>query len=76
MKMNLVGIRDTRFTNKDTGEVISGQTIFVSYEDEHVIGLKTDKLFLSEKKRINARPGCVIDVQFNMYGKISAVAVC
>lgn len=75
MKFNLVGIRDTRFMNDKTGEVISGKTIFVTYEEYGVRGLKADKLFLSEKKNlyVPSQLPAEIDIQFNRYGKIDSI---
>lgn len=77
MKITIVGIKDTRFTNKETGEVISGQSIHFEYDDEHVEGVAVDRCFLSEKKKLSPRPHVPVEATlfYNKYGKVDEIVV-
>ena len=77
MKAILVGYRDVNFTNKDSGDVISGQSIFIEYEDFNVHGLATTKIFLPSDKRLPPAPPLptTVNIEFNMRGKIQSITV-
>lgn len=77
MKAILVGYRDVNFTNKDTGEVISGQSIFIEYEDFNVHGLATTKIFLPSDMRLTPAPSLptTVNIEFNMRGKVQSINV-
>ena len=77
MKAILVGYRDVNFTNKDTGEVISGQSIFIEFEESGVAGLATTKIFLPSDKRLTPAPSLptTVNIEFNMRGKVQSIAV-
>lgn len=77
MKAILVGYRDVNFTNHDSGEVISGQSIFIEYEDSNVCGLASTKLFLPSSKRLTPAPSLptTVNIDFNMRGKVDSITV-
>ena len=77
MIVNLVGIRrNVKFTPKD-GSEISGTSIYVTHENEGVEGLMTEKFFLSSNKfnTNGLKVPCVLDLQFNRYGKIDGYSL-
>lgn len=57
------------------GDEINGINIFVSYKDENVEGLRTNKFFLREGVSLpkDVKPGDAIDLSFNMKGKVDMV---
>lgn len=77
MKATLVGYRDVNFTNKDTGELISGQSIFIEYEDVGVSGFATTKIFLPANKRLTPAPSLptTVNIEFNIRGKLQSICV-
>lgn len=75
MKMNLLGIKTLDFTSADKTQ-IKGVQLFVSFEDEGVIGQRTDKLFLKDGFTLPAlKPGDVLDVTYNRHGKPESIRV-
>ena len=76
MKGQVVGVRSTNFTAKETGEVISGKTVFVLYEDEKVEGFAADRIFLKESLLAHYQPVLkdIVDIQYNRYGKVESIA--
>lgn len=77
MRIEIVGIKDTKFKNRETGEVIEGQSVFFEYEDEKVNGLATDKCFLSKAKAIVPVPHLPVDADlyYNKYGKVDEIRI-
>lgn len=73
MQVQLLGIEDINFSN-DKGEVIKGSTIYVSFKDERVNGLKTSKFFIRDNIQF---PECklndTINLSFNMKGKVEFI---
>lgn len=76
MKGQVVGVRSTNFTAKETGEVISGKTVFVLYEDEKVEGFAAERIFLKESLLAHYQPVLkdIVDIQYNRYGKVESIA--
>lgn len=74
MKMTLVGLQRVNFDNAK-GETVKGNNIFVAFKDENVEGLKTEKLFLKEGIELpkEVKINDVIDVSFNMHGKVMEI---
>jgi hypothetical protein len=74
MLMNVTGVSVVNFTTKD-GRNIEGRTVYVTYPDRNVVGAKTDKVFVGTNisAPTNISPGDVIDVMFNMRGKVDRV---
>lgn len=76
MKATVVGKKILNFTTKE-GNVIDGCTYYITYEEKNVIGVTTDKVFVSTAKLdgtlINV--GDVIDIFYNKFGKVDKVEV-
>lgn len=77
MVIEIVGIKETGFTNRDTGERVEGQTVYFEYEDYNVNGVATDKCFLSIRKKIVPIPNlpAVADLFYNKYGKVDEIII-
>lgn len=77
MKITIVGIKNTKFTNKETGELVEGQTVFFEHEDEYVNGLAVDKCFLSRNKMLVPIPHVPVGANlfYNKYGKVDEIIV-
>lgn len=75
MKAQIVGIRNTKFTAQETGELISGQTVYFLFEDDNVQGFVADRMFLSDNKLAHYRPVLkdFVDIQYNRFGKVASV---
>jgi len=74
MQAILIGVMSVDFSNAN-GEQIQGTNIFVSFKDENVQGLRTEKFFLKngialpEKTKVND----TLELSFNHKGKIESV---
>ena len=75
MKVKLMGVQDLDFST-DSGDRIKGSNLFVAFEDEHVTGMKTDKLFIREDIKFpeNVKIGEQLDILFNMKGKPETIS--
>ena len=75
MKAQVVGIRSTNFSAKETGEVISGLTVYILFEDENVQGFVSDRLFLSDNKLAHFRPCLkdIVNIEYNRFGKVASI---
>ena len=73
MQVKLVGVQPVNFINKH-GETINGTNIFCVLMVENVDGLRTEKFFISPEIKL---PDCklndIIDISFNMKGKVEMV---
>lgn len=74
MRVQLLGVQRIEFNNAN-GEKISGNNFFISFKDENVEGLKTEKLFIKEGIEIpkDLKLNDTIEVTFNMKGKVESV---
>ena len=75
--MKVIGFSERSFTAKDTGALIVGMYIFVTYENKHTTGLACDRFFIS-RQRLEACdyfPSLDDDIEllYNRYGKISGI---
>lgn len=77
MKITIVGIKNIKFTNKETGEVVEGQTVFFEHEDKYVSGLAVDKCFLSRNRMLVPVPHVPVGANlfYNKYGKVEEISV-
>lgn len=75
MKGQVVGIKQSSFTAKETGEVITGTTIYFLSEDENVEGFLADRLFLTPRKLAHYQPRLkdIVDIQYNRFGKVDTI---
>lgn len=69
---NVIGFRNVDFTTQE-GNRIQGVNLFLTYDDDHVIGQAAEKMFISSQKLSNiGYVPCVgdkIQVFYNRYGK-------
>lgn len=73
-RARLDGVQKLNF-KASNGDEINGINIFVSYKDENVEGLRTDKFFLEEGVSLpkDVKLGDAIDLSFNMKGRVDMV---
>lgn len=75
MKVTLLGYKVLDFKSSDNTDV-KGTQAFVSYEEEGVIGCRTDKFFFKDGISIPAiAPGDTLDITFNRHGKPESIHV-
>ena len=76
MKHTVLGKKAVSFTAAD-GKVIEGTTLFVAYDDDNVIGMAADKIFISAAKmpKGGIEVGSDIDIYFNRFGKVDSIIV-
>lgn len=75
MKVIVHGIKTLDFKANDNS-TIKGTQLFISYEEDGVVGQRTDKLFLKDGVSIpSIAPGNVLDVTFNRHGKPESIRV-
>ena len=74
MKVQLLGVQGIHFTNNN-GEEVIGTNIFCAFQDEHVEGLRTERLFLKDGITLpkDTKLNDTIDLIFNMKGKVEAI---
>ena len=72
-KMKVIGYRNVNFKDEQTGKEISGISVYVTCEDDRVIGVMAEKLFLGNRILTDTHylpsVGDVISVVYNRYGK-------
>jgi len=74
MQVTLQGYRNLDFKT-DSGERVNGTQLFVSFDDETVTGKMTDKLFVRPEIKLpeTLKNGDVLNLQFNMKGKVQSI---
>ena len=48
MRVVVLGKRPVKLANKDTGETISGVSLYCSFRDPNVVGQMVDKFFIND----------------------------
>lgn len=75
--MKVVGFAERNFTSKDSGELIEGMYIYVTYENNRTTGLACDRLYVSRRRLelFGYTPSVGDDIcpEYNRYGKISGI---
>ena len=75
--MKVIGFADRSFTSKDTGALIEGMYIYVSYENTCTIGSACDRLYVSRQRleQCGYSPSLGDDIEplYNRYGKITGI---
>lgn len=73
MQVKLMGVQKVNFTNSN-GETIKGTNIFCAFKDENVEGSSVARFFIKPEIKL---PECklndVLDISFNMRGKVEAI---
>lgn len=77
MVIEIVGIKDTKFTSKETGELVEGQTVYFEHDDDNAWGVVTDRCFLSSRKKIVPVPSMPAraNLYYNKYGKVDEIII-
>jgi len=75
MQVQLQGIRALDFKS-DNGENVKGTQLFVTYNDESVNGLMTDKIFVKQEVQIpqGIKQNDILNLMFNNKGKVIAIS--
>lgn len=75
--MKVIGFSERSFTAKDSGALIEGMNIFVTYEHRYISGLGCKRYFVSSYrlKQCGYHPSLGDDIEFvyNEYGKIIGI---
>lgn len=75
MIFRVLGRREVSFVSKD-GAKIEGTQVFVSYDDTHVQGVATDRLFFSPRHNPSSiMVGDDLEVYYNRFGKIESFKI-
>ena len=77
MLAKLLGIKKINFKNENTGEQISGTSLYIAFSDENTIGAKCDKVFVRDEKLIpkNLKVNDTLNLGFNYKGKIEFIEI-
>lgn len=76
MKAKIIGLKDSNFTPRDSGTLISGKTLYIVYPADNVDGFRCESLFASLKRFVNGFVPKVNDeivIEYNRYGKPEAI---
>ena len=73
----LVGMRSVDFTGSGDGKRVEGMNLYLTYEDGHIEGVGTERVFLTSE-RFNALSfvpeiGARCRLGYNKYGKIADI---
>lgn len=76
--MKVIGIRKVDFNAQDTGNRITGYSLYCAYDiTKNGSGVGVDKIFLSDKKLADCgyfpEIGDEINVTYNRYGKVDSI---
>lgn len=75
MKITLRGLRKLDFKTED-GSIVKGTQLFMSYEEDGILGEKTDKLFVRDGFELpTLTPGGQLDIAFTNKGKPESIKV-
>lgn len=75
--MTVIGYQRSRFTAKDTGEVIEGYNLYLTETRENVEGAACERVFLSAKKLGGYVPvlNDELELVYNRFGRVDRVIV-
>lgn len=75
--MKVIGFSECSFTAKDTGSLIEGMNIFVSFENKRTTGFACDRIFISRQRleECGYYPSLGDDIEplYNRFGKITGI---
>lgn len=76
-KVKIVGVRKVNFTDKQTGNTVSGVTYFFTFKQDGVDGVAADKVFIHQDRLVDLSylpsPGDEVILLWNRYGKLADV---
>lgn len=76
-EMQVVGIRKSSFKGNN-GEAVTGFNIYVLFDQNGVDGQAADRFFVMPHKFVNGvipKPGDIVVVYFNRFGKVQSCEV-
>ncbi len=74
MLAKLLGSQKFDFISSD-GKSVKGTSIFISYPDENVVGLRCERMFINDSIQLpELTPGSEISLTFNRKGKVETVS--
>lgn len=75
--MKVIGFSESSFTAKDTGVLIEGMNIFVTFENNRTTGSACERLYVSRQRldECGYHPslGDNIEPLYNRFGKIAGI---
>lgn len=75
--MKVIGFSERSFTSKDTGALIEGMNIYVSFENNRTTGCACDRLYVSRQRldECGYHPSLGDDIEplYNRFGKITGI---
>lgn len=75
--MKVIGFSERSFTAKDTGALIEGMNIYVTFENKRTTGSACDRLYVSRQRLDDCdyypSIGDDIELQYNRFGKIIGI---
>lgn len=80
MKVQVFGVQRVEFTDKDTGEHVTGTRLHVCFKDAYVDGQAVDKIFISDRLGLSVvseiKPGMTVDLEYNNRRRLCDVLLC
>lgn len=78
MMISITGFRKVAFTPENATNEIRGTTVYYCFEDDHIQGLGTGKLFVPENRQNPFQISKTYTYGYNQYGKVdwSSVKEC
>lgn len=70
MEIKVVGFRNVNFKDNQTGNDISGTSVYFLYHDRNVEGNAADKTFIGSNRVNPFQINKVYNVAYNRFGKI------
>lgn len=78
MKVTYLGKRQVSVTDRNTGELIEGTSIFYAYSGENIVGQASGKFFIKSGSTLrmpeSITPGKTFNIEFNQYGKVCDIS--
>lgn len=75
--MKVIGFSERSFTSQDTGALIEGMNIYVSYENSRTTGCACERLYVSRHRldECGYHPSLGDDIEplYNRFGKITGI---
>lgn len=78
MKAVLLGMKKVNFTDKKTGELIVGTSLYYAYEEEGTVGRACENKFIKNGSLTlpeNLTVGCTLSLDFSGKGKLNEISV-
>lgn len=74
----VIGKEKVDYVSKKTGEPVKGMTLYLSYSDDRIVGVGSEKAFVSEKSEgftvaCDVSLGQDVNVYYNRFGSVEAV---